>query len=112
MTRLERKNGSAYRRKRGVSNSKTNMISLLTKIRGRRLKVLRIANPILVSMLRQGAKQRYMVIENGLPKDAKIVNIQFGMGDYFDVLIESKEFNRVPFGKEIPEMKAPTVTVI
>lgn len=88
------------------------MVLQTTEIPGRRLKILRVANPIFVSLFMQGTAQQYKVVSGGLPADAKIVNMKFGMGDYFDVLIESEQFEPVPLGQEIPEMEPPVITRI
>lgn len=85
----------------------------------RRWKILRIANPVFVSLVLQGAEQRYRVTANGLPSDAKIISVRDGINHplnpqlgCFDILIESSIFPPIKEDQGAPFLIAPTVTRI
>jgi hypothetical protein len=91
------------------------MVVATGNIPGRRLKILRIACPIFLSLFFQDATQRYKVIKNGLPSDAKIVDVQLSRAPYtdsIDVRVESDTYELVPFGAEIPFVDTPIVEKI
>ncbi len=65
-------------------------------------------------MLIQGSELHFVVVRDGLPKDAHVVsaipdsNDQVGAQRVW-LLIESKEFEPVPEGGVIPELPAPVI---
>lgn len=77
----------------------------MAKQPSRRLKILRIIPALLMEIFQTGNKKHFEIIQ-GVPKDARVVDIQTEWNTRIDLLIESKEFDEVPEGADIPESEA------
>ena len=69
-----------------------------------RLKYLDVSAEILGEILKRAS-------ENALPKDAKIMRIQYeNLNHCWRLIIHSKEFDRVPEGAKIPRHDTPVIS--
>lgn len=74
----------------------------------RRIKRLQIAPAIFFRLFSAGDHAGYMV-EQGIPTDAKLMNVRHGWPDMIELLIQSESFEEIKEGQEIPFL-APVVT--
>lgn len=82
---------------------------MTTEIRERRLKIMWIAPECLARVLQESINGRYFkVVENALPADAEILHASWAFERHdLAVVVRSSEFDNVPEGQILPELKDP-----
>lgn len=75
----------------------------------RRWAKLRVHQLLLGSLFKEGIQQQYVIIENGLPPDACIVDVSMeDTGDIVVMIIESRDYELVNIDiDELPELPPP-----
>jgi hypothetical protein len=64
-------------------------------------KIFRISDALLLNIFSAGLKPLHEVVE-GIPVDAKIVNVQHGWPNAIDILLQSDKFSENAEGEPIP----------
>lgn len=76
--------------------------------------IVEISDHLLTEILKpmgMGFRGTFEVVENGLPADAKPCRIFLMQNGTPGLLVESEEFDDVPFGKEYPVLPPPIIRV-
>jgi hypothetical protein len=68
-----------------------------------RVKRLTISSELFCAIFSAGQHGAYTVVQNGIPDDARLINLRHAWPSAIELLLESERFDEVREGEVIPE---------